>query len=381
MLSFCLPKGWLALSLSGLLLLTLAACGSAAAPQEHNLTLRLSNGAMSPATVPAQQGDTLSLRIESDQPGAIHFHGYDLEREVDPAAAAELQFTAAATGRFPITFHPAAADGGGAEHSHDHSGNSAVELAKPVNLELASEVDPAGGLHIRISAENWQWAPEEVNQPSRPGVGHAHIYANGEKLSRVYGPYHYVPDLPPGVHQIKIDLNDNQHNALTVNGAPLETTIAVTIPDPAGTAAVVPEPAAAKTPLSLELAAHPDALGGYNLQIIPDGFAFDQKNYGQVSIDGAVVARAYTPWLQLPAMEPGTHTVAVALHNAQGQPLQHYSQPVAAAITVGGETDSGMKMAMAETAGGHDHDHEPAADAAAGETEELELGFLVVTPR
>lgn len=379
MLSFCLPQGWLALALSGLLLLTLAACGSAAAPQEHNLTLRLTNGAMSPATVPAQQGDTLALRIESDQPGAIHFHGYDLEREVTPDTAAELQFTAAATGRFPITFHPVAVDSGGAEHSHDHSGAGAVELTEPVNLELASEVDPAGGLHIRIRVENWQWAPEEVNQASRPGVGHAHIYANGEKLSRVYGPYHYIPDLPPGLHQIKIDLNDNQHNALTVNGAPLEATIAVTIPDTAAAPALAPEPAAVKTPIALKLVAHPDALGGYNLQIIPDGFAFDQQNYGQVSIDGAVVARAYTPWLQLPAMPPGTHTVAVALHNAQGQPLHHYSQPVAAAITLGDATDGGMKMAMPETAAGHDHDHKPAA--AAGETEELELGFLVVTPR
>ena len=82
------------------------------------MTLRLTNGAMSPATVPAQQGDTLSLRIESDQPGAVHFHGYDLQQEVSPGAVAELQFSADATGRFPITFHPDA--GGGAEASHDH---------------------------------------------------------------------------------------------------------------------------------------------------------------------------------------------------------------------------------------------------------------------
>ena len=106
-----------------------------------------------------------------------------------------------------------------------------------------------------------------------------------------------------------------------------------------------------QTAIALELAAHPDpdALGGYNLQIIAEGFEFDQQGYGQVSIDGAAAGRAYTDWLQLPKMEPGDHTVAVALNNGLGQPLEHYGEPVAAAITVGGAAD-GMEMAMAESA-------------------------------
>lgn len=382
MLSFYRHQGLPALALALVLLLTLAACGAAAPPPQLDWTLRIANGGMTPDTVSVRQGDTLTARLESDRAGVVHFHGYDLERAVTAGETAELQFTANATGRFPITFHETAAAGG--EPSHDHSAKEPgpIESAVPVSMELAAEVDAAGGLHIRISTENWQWAPEEVNQESRPGVGHAHIYANGEKLSRIYGPEHYVAALPPGQYEIRVDLNDNAHNALTVNGAPLAATVTVTIP--AQTAAAIPadpEPIAAASPMSLELRAHPDAPGGYNLQVIPAGFAFGGgQGYGSLSLDGTLVTRLYTDWQQLPPLEPGSHTVRVALRNGDGRPYHWQGQPVAAAITVvEGNPDDGMAMAMPAADGGHNH--ETAVSAAGGESGELELGFLVVTPR
>ena len=380
MLSFYRHQGLPALTLTLFLLLTLAACGAAAPPPQLDWTLRIANGGMTPDTVSVRQGDAITARLESDRAGVVHFHGYDLERAVTAGATAELQFTANATGRFPITFHETAADSGG-EPSHDHSAkeHGPIESAVPVSMELAAEVDAAGGLHIRIATENWQWAPEEVNQESRPGVGHAHIYANGEKLSRIYGPEHYVADLPPGQYEIRVDLNDNAHNALTVNGAPLAATAAVTIPAQAAAAIPAePEPIAAEQPMSLELRAHPDAPGGYNLQVIPAGFAFGGgQGYGRLSLDGTLVTRLYADWLQLPPLEPGPHTVRVALRNGDGRPYHWQGQPVAATITVvEGAPDAEMAMPAAD--GGHNHESAAAAD---GESGELELGFLVVTPR
>lgn len=383
MLSFYRHQGLPALALALFLLLTLAACGAAAPPPQLDWTLRIANGGMTPDTVAVRQGDAITARLESDRAGVVHFHGYDLEREVTAGEIAELQFTANATGRFPITFHETAAAGGGGEHSHDHGvmEPGPIESAVPVSMDLTAAVDPAGGLHIRIATENWQWAPEEVNQESRPGVGHAHIYANGEKLSRVYGPEHYVAALPPGQYEIRVDLNDNAHNALTVNGEPLAATATVTIPaQAAATIPADPEPIAAASPMSLELRAHPDAPGGYNLQVIPAGFAFGGgQGYGLLSLDGTIATRLYTAWLQLPPLEPGQHTVRVALRNNQGRPYHWQGQPVAAAITVvEGAPDDGMNMAM--PADGR-HNHETAVSAAGGESGELELGFLVVTPR
>ena len=390
MLSFYRHQGLPALALALFLLLTLAACGAAAPPPQLDWTLRIANGGMTPDTVAVRQGDAITARLESDRAGVVHFHGYDLEREVTAGETAELQFTANATGRFPITFHETAAAGGG-EHSHDHSAKEPgpIESAVPVSMDLTAAVDPAGGLHIRIATENWQWTPEEVNQESRPGVGHAHIYANGEKLSRIYGPEHYVADLPPGQYEIRVDLNDNAHNALTVNGAPLDATTSVTIPAQAAAIPADLEPIAAELPMSLELRAHPDALGGYNLQVIPAGFAFGGgQGYGLLSLDGTLATRLYTDWRQLPPLEPGTHTVSVALRNGDGRPYHWQGRPVAATITVvEGAPDAGMSMAMPAAEGGHNHETAAggtapeSAAAAGGESGELELGFLVVTPR
>ena len=384
MLSFgrnkSLPAGAMALAL---LLLALAACGAAAPPERLDLTLRVANGGMTPDTVAARQGDTITARLESDRAGFIHFHGYDLERELTAGGTAELQFTADATGRFPITFHETTAAGGGG-HSHDHgqgaaAAHDAMESAVPVSLDLATTVNAAGGLHIRIITENWRWAPEEVNQESRPGVGHAHIYANGEKLSRIYGPEHYVAGLPPGFYEIKVDLNDNAHNALTIDGAPLAALAGVAIPAAAAeVAAAAPEPVAAAGPMALELAAHPDVLGGYNLQVIAEGFAFGGgQGYGLLSIDGAAVTRLYTDWAQLPPLAEGQRTVRVALADGDGRPYHWQGQPVAATITVDGARPAaagGPKPAAADG----EHKSDPAAG---GESGELELGFLVVSPR
>lgn len=392
MLSFCSPKGlpaWaMALALP-LILLTLAACGAAAPPERLDFTLRVANGGMTPDTVAARQGDTITARLESDRAGVIHFHGYDLERELTAGGTAELQFTADATGRFPITFHEAAADGGG-EHNHEHgaagghshehgaaAAHTSMESTVPVSLDLATTVDAAGGLHIRIVTENWRWAPEEVNQESRPGVGHAHIYANGEKLSRIYGPEHYVAGLPPGNYEIKVDLNDNAHNALTINGTPLAALAGVAIPAAAAeVAAAAAEPVAAAGPMALELRAHPDALGGYNLQVIAEGFAFGGgQGYGLLSIDGAAVTRLYTDWAQLPPLAEGQRTVSVALADGDGRPYHWQGQPVAATITVDGARPAAAGGPKPETAAGHE------TEAAGGESGELELGFLVVEPR
>ena len=60
---------------------------------------------MSPSELSVRQDDRVTLRIESDRPMEFHMHGYDLEREVGPGKAAELDFDADLTGRFEIEDH------------------------------------------------------------------------------------------------------------------------------------------------------------------------------------------------------------------------------------------------------------------------------------
>jgi hypothetical protein len=87
-----------------------------------------------------------------------------------------------------------------------------------------------GGWNLHIEAENWAFAPERVNETSLPTEGHAHLYVNGEKLTRLYGPWYYLEGLPPGDHTLTVGLNANGHEALTVQGEPIEASVFITVP-------------------------------------------------------------------------------------------------------------------------------------------------------
>ena len=67
-------------------------------------------------TIRVQQGETVSLRVTSDHKLVLHLHGYDLERTAAPGAPAVFNFTAEATGRFPVETHETDTKSKG--HSH-----------------------------------------------------------------------------------------------------------------------------------------------------------------------------------------------------------------------------------------------------------------------
>ncbi len=409
-------------------------------PQESVVAVNFSGKQLTPETIRVTQGDNVTLNLETDRPGSFHVHGYDLEKEAVVGEVTEFQFVADATGRFRITFHGAASNepammgmdgmksetpmagmdrssgehdmssmsgGGAASGSMDHG---PVESAAPVSVDISATV-AEGGVHVKIDTEGWSWAPGEVNSANRDGTGHAHIYADGVKLSRVYGPNHYLPSLEPGAHELRVSLNDNGHNELTWQGRPLEAITTVIMPEAAAMSAhnsgALGDPVDSEAFMGLNIVAHEDALGGYNLQVEPMGFRFTQavggspepgEGYAVFSINGEVFNRLYVPWLQVPAQGEGMHTFTVALINNEGKPYSYNGQPVETSIKVHevGKTEDSESAAAdhhdssstTQTAsdygsgtgsqgGGH---HGDGASGEAAVTVELEVGYLEVWP-
>ncbi|MGR3761983.1 hypothetical protein ACUXV3_17945 [Roseobacteraceae bacterium NS-SX3] len=99
------------------------------------------------------------------------------------------------------------------EHAH---GPGAPSVA------LKAVKDPAAGWNLHIAAENFRYAPERASLEHVPGEGHAHVYVNGEKLGRVYGPWLHLGSLPEGEVELKVSLNSNDHRPLAVDGALVE---------------------------------------------------------------------------------------------------------------------------------------------------------------
>jgi len=63
-----------------------------------------------------KQNDVVRLEWSTDKPTTIHLHGYDIEKKVAPGTAAEMRFTARATGRFTVEPHLATQSSGGHVH-------------------------------------------------------------------------------------------------------------------------------------------------------------------------------------------------------------------------------------------------------------------------
>lgn len=97
-----------------------AALFPAAAPAaERSFGLDLAGGKVPAAqrALRVEKGDAVRVRVTSDAPGELHLHGYELAATVAPGAAAELSFTARATGRYRFEWHRAGeAAKGGAHH-------------------------------------------------------------------------------------------------------------------------------------------------------------------------------------------------------------------------------------------------------------------------
>ena len=337
-----------------------------------------------------QQGDTVNISFTADEAGEIHLHGYNLTAPVAPGAPGRLDFEAATAGAFGINFHiyaagdEAKAGNGGGGMSH---GDDAIALSAPVAVAVAATPDGSGGLNVAIDAEGWRWAPEQVNGEHRPGEGHGHIYVDGVKVNRVYGPNYHLAGLEPGERHIRVTLNANSHNGLTVDGQPLEAAMVVTVPETDDDSGQGEAPAAVEAPAAMaaSAAAHPDPLGGYNLEGRVEGFVFAPPSrddaggvpasgaagYGLVAIDGAPHGRLYGEWQKLPALEPGTHTIAVTLHDGDGAPYWWDGRPVAALVTVdvpkkdGGNGGSGGGHHGGGGSGGNGgHSHGGGSDAA-----------------
>ncbi|MEM6519577.1 MAG: hypothetical protein AAF892_09910 [Cyanobacteria bacterium P01_D01_bin.71] len=119
----------------------------------------------------------------------------------------------------------------------DHSGHHGLLMipeGQPVpEIVIDLSADPVSGWNLQVQTANWSFAPAAVNTASNTTEGHAHLYINGEKVTRIYGEWYHIPSLPPGEHVLTVGLNANGHEALVYEGELIEASVDVLVPDPA----------------------------------------------------------------------------------------------------------------------------------------------------
>ncbi|MGI9492812.1 MAG: hypothetical protein ACR2QF_10475 [Geminicoccaceae bacterium] len=97
------------------------------------------------------------------------------------------------------------------QHTHEKMREVGSEIV--VGLALHATADIAGGYNIHVITENFRFSPENIDKATDAIEGHAHLYVNGTKKSRLYGPWFHLPEawLQPGENIVRVTLNDNQH--------------------------------------------------------------------------------------------------------------------------------------------------------------------------
>ena len=93
------------------------------------------------------------------------------------------------------------------------------------SLTLTANKDVMAGWNLQIEPNNFEFAPQRVNQANAVGEGHAHLYINGEKITRLYSNWYYLNNLQPGVHSVMVVLNANNHGTLILQGRKVSATI------------------------------------------------------------------------------------------------------------------------------------------------------------
>ena len=195
------------------------------------------------------------------------------------------------------------------------------------------------------------------------GEGHAHLYVDGKKRDRLYGPWYHLADLTPGRHTIEVTLNSNNHAEYLLEGEAISDQVTIEVADDHPSHAAG-EPLPADPNMSVRIRLDQDPVDGWNLFIETTGFTWapehagsdtaESEGHAHLSIDGVKVARVYEPAVYLSSMDPGPHIVTVGLYGNNHAPYVFDDQPVAAEVLVevAGQAPQPEKTIAIEVQGG-----------------------------
>lgn len=114
----------------------------------------------------------------------------------------------------------------------DGGHHAAMEIptgSPPPRVEVEVVEDPVAGWNLHVVTDDFRFAPEHVNGPARLGEGYAHLYVDGKKIARLYGPWYHLGTLAPGKREIRVDLTANNHAPYTYQGKPVHGSVQVDV--------------------------------------------------------------------------------------------------------------------------------------------------------
>ena len=84
-----------------------ASTGTGAAPAGPTATITVENGEPvgGPVEIEVNKGDRVSIQVSTDQDGAVHVHGYEIEKPIKAGQTITVAFAADLDGKYEVEQH------------------------------------------------------------------------------------------------------------------------------------------------------------------------------------------------------------------------------------------------------------------------------------
>ena len=112
------------------------------------------------------------------------------------------------------------------EKMHDTPIHIAKNIAVPT-IAAKLQRDPFSGFNLKLETLNFTFAPDLSGLEHKDGMGHAHLYIDGQKIARLYGNWFHISEIPKGAKSLEITLNSNDHRPFFANNVVISSIIAL----------------------------------------------------------------------------------------------------------------------------------------------------------
>jgi len=106
--------------------------------------------------------------------------------------------------------------------THEHNTFEVDAEGAPAITGISVIKDPKAGWNLSFETSGFIFTPENASTDHVANEGHAHVYVDGEKITRLYGSDFYLGELGEGEHDISVTLNTNDHKDYAVDGKVIE---------------------------------------------------------------------------------------------------------------------------------------------------------------
>lgn len=114
-------------------------------------------------------------------------------------------------------------------HAMAHDELLELDAGAAPKLDIEVSKDPVAGYDLYVVVDGFTFAPESAGLAHVEGEGHAHVYANGVKLARLYDEWMHLDALPKGEVEISVSLNSNDHRPFAVDGMIISAKTTITV--------------------------------------------------------------------------------------------------------------------------------------------------------